>query len=527
MIFYCDIIDIYHRKGSIVMKGKSSVKLIAAALALVICLVPVLTVFSAAKAPVKVPTINVHGLMASDVYVDADDPDSDVVWPPSTDAILNAVKDALPGIAKFAVTRNWEAFGVDITNVVNPLFEPAACNPDGTPVGNSGVRFTYPSPEEINKIISDDDEINFRYDWRIDPIVVAGQLNDFIDYVLECSGSETVKITCHSLGGLITDTYLTVYGDDKVSALCMNSTAVLGETYTGELLTGQIIFDPDALQYFLSFVFDPLEYTELLDSVVEILKQAGLLDFVTDFANTLVEHDLLQVSRDCLLPLFGSWPSIWAMVNDDAIDAAEHYVFDIAYEGQDFSGLQNTIHAYNERIRPYRIDTLKNYNEKASLYIVSRYGYPSIPLTPSALSVSDGVIDTKYTSYGATVAPYGSTLPESTVAGVAPEYISPDKTVDASTCLFPEQTWFIKGMQHAKNYDALCDMMTTLLNYDGQATVDTFEEYPRFTVYDYATDIISPDPGPSPALSLPEKLIVIVKELVTLIVNLVSGLINR
>lgn len=501
-------------------------KLIALTLALVLCLVPMFTVLSGAKAAAKVPTINIHGLMASDVYEDPDDPDSESVWPPSADDILGAVVKALPGIARFAATGDWETFGVDVTNAVNPLFAPAACNPDGTPVGNSGVRFVYPSPEEIRKSVANEKEIRFQYDWRIDPIVVAGQLNDFIDYVLECSGSKTVKITCHSLGGLVTDTYMTLYGYKKVSALCMNSTAVLGETYTGELLTGKIIFDPDALEYFLGFLFDQTECTELLNSIAEILNKAGLLDVLTGFANKLVEHDLLQVSRDCLLPVFGSWPSIWAMVTDDAIDEAERYAFDIVYEGQDYSAIRETIHNYNEKVRPYRLDTLKNFNENGSLYIICRYGYPSIPLTPSFLSVSDGVIDAKNTSYGATIAPYGETLSDSYLASADPEYISPDKTVDASTCLFPEQTWFIRGMQHATNYDSLCDMMTVLLNYDGQATVDTFKEYPRFTVYDYATDVISPD-QPEPELTLPERLVVIVKEIITLIVNLVSKIAEK
>ena len=38
-------------------------------------------------------------------------------------------------------------------------------------------------------------------------------------------------------------------------------------------------------------------------------------------------------------------------------------------------------------------------------------------------------------------------------------------------------------------------MMNLLLAQDEQATVNTFQQYPRFLVYDAATDTLSPDTG--------------------------------
>ena len=39
-------------------------------------------------------------------------------------------------------------------------------------------------------------------------------------------------------------------------------------------------------------------------------------------------------------------------------------------------------------------------------------------------------------------------------------------------------------MKHGSDDAALKNMMRKFMKYDGQATVETFEEYPRFTIFD-------------------------------------------
>ena len=122
--------------------------------------------------------------------------------------------------------------------------------------------------------------------------------------------------------------------------------------------------------------------------------------------------------------------------------------------------------------------------------LFSRYGYSSIPIVPSYTRLTDSVIDTKYSSFGATTAEYGSKLSDADIAGKDPAYISPDRMI-ASTCLFPEQTWFFKDFPHSTNAP-LDDMIETLLYTDFQATVDTYEEYPRFMQFNRETKTVSP-----------------------------------
>lgn len=505
------------------MKKKISFKISAIVLALVICLVPMLTVLANASGEESVPIIDIHGLMASDIYVDPNDPDSELAWPPSTDSILNAVKTVLPSIAQLAVTKDWKPFGDSIVAATTEMFKPIYCGEDGTVTNTSGVRFSYPAASSIKK----DSIVKFKYDWRIDPIEVAAQLNDFIDYVLKCSGSKTVKISCHSLGGVVTNTYLTLYGDSKVSGVCFNSTAIFGQRYIGDLMTGRIVLDSESLQEFLSYAFDYNEYRTLLNEIIAVVRAAGLMDVVIDLGNTIIDHLLEQASKEVLAPMFASWLSIWAMTSDKDIEEAEDFVFNTTYKDVDRSVLKAKIDRFNTDVRPYKAATLQKLNEDASVYVISRYGYCSIPITPSWRIDSDGVVDAQSTSFGATIALYGETLSDEYIANVDPKYISPDKIVDASTCMFPEQTWFIKNMQHANNPDSLEDMMYTFLRYDGQATVDTFPQYPRFNRYYSANDVIAPYTEADKPVTFVAKLQNMIREIITLIVSLVSKIASK
>lgn len=460
------------------MKKERTKGIIAAIMALLIFAVPMLSVIATAKDS-EVPRIWVHGFMSSQVYDDVSDPDSALSWPPTTEEITTAVKDSVPAFTELAITKDWDRFGKEMGEITNKLFSRAINNPDGSVKDGSGIRFEYPSKEKIKA----GGDIYFKYDWREDPIKIAGQLNDFINYVLEASGSDQVALTCHSFGGVVTITYFTLYGCDKVKSVVFNSTAVYGETYTGELMSGKLFFAGEALQNYLFYAFQGNEYENLINAAIKAVHDTGLMDLLSKGLNGLSERIQNEVCRQAVVPLFGGWLAVWSMVPDEYLDDATDFVFNTVYGNSetDYSGLRAKIENYNNLVRCKKTETLKKVNEKCNVYVITRYGYSSLPITPSAGNQGDGIIDVKYASFGATVSEYGKTL---TSTGSDTEFISPDKTVDASTCLFPEQTWFIKNMKHGDDEEALDDMMRAFMKYDGQATVETFEEYPRFTIFD-------------------------------------------
>lgn len=477
------------------MKKSLFAKVIAILMSLAIVFSPVISAFAQdleAGYEQDCPYIYVHGFMGSTIYCDASNPNSDVAWPPATDKILGAVEEALPSIGKLLFDGDYDKFCDTLLPLAKELLSDVMLSPNGEIENKSGIIWEYPEKETITP----ESTVNFIYDWRLDPCEIAKQLDKYIDYVLEASGCDKVVLEGHSLGGVILNTYSTLYGNSKIKTYIFNTTAVFGETYTGELMTGQICLEPDALVQYLDAVMDYNEKEKLLDGIFKLLNDFGIMDFACKLGNTLLENIFERTAKEILLPMFGGWLSIWAMVPNEMFDDAESYAFNYVYKDDptDRSILRAKINNFNEKVRAHKTETLNTINEECNLYVVSRCGYASIFLTPSYNNLSDTVIDTKYSSFGATCSQYGSTLSAEYLAERNEKYISPDKTVDASTCLFPDQTWFVRGLLHAEEgVDDMAKMFKALAYYDGQATIDTFEQYPQFLRYNKESDTISID----------------------------------
>ena len=466
-------------------------KFLALFLSLVLILTPVISLSASAAASVTrdIPMINVHGFIASDIYKDKDDPSQGYIWNWSQEEILDLIKKALPIIAKYFFLDDWDGMANAILPLVQDFFDGCINEPDGSAPGNTAVDFDYPAPETIKK----NSVVDFDYDWRLDPMDSAEKLNDFINYVLECAGTDQVTLTCHSLGGVVTTSYISMYGDSKLRSVCLNTTAIYGETYTGELLSGKMVLNDEAIKYYLEFAFDGMEYEKLLNGIVSVANGLGLLDFISKFGNVALERLSPVLLPEIVVPMFAGMPSIWAMVPDEYVDASRDYVFNVIYKDSeiDRSGLIEKLDNYDETVRAHKTETLKQLNDDANLYVFSRYGYSSIPIVPSYSNLSDSVIDTKYSSFGATTAEYNSKLTDEQLAAADPKHVSPDKMIDASTCMFPEQTWFFKNFPHATN-SPLEKIIQTLLYTPFQATVDTYDEYPQFMQYARETQTVLP-----------------------------------
>ena len=492
--FFVLILVYMNMEGSLLgMKLRFSVKLLSVIVAAALLITPLagLTAYARQRTLVQnFPLIEIPGFMASDIYEDKNDRNSKEIFPWSTDDILQTVKNCIPALMKFLVTKDYDALADTIIPEAKALLEPSFCNPDGTPVGDSGAYMAYPAEKDIHK----NSTLTFRYDWRIDPVEVAAELDAFINYVLKATNSTKVAVSCHSLGGLIALTYMSIYGTDKIYAAGLNTTAIFGESYTGQLFKGDINVAGDALVYYLQFALDQSDYDAIVGAVLDALQEAGIANAIANYANDIIEHIKERAISEVLFPMFSSWLSIWAMCPDEALEDAKDYMFSVADPNKDYSGLRKRIDNFSNVFRATRTEKLQELNEKARVVVISRYGYASIPLTSKWQNLTDGVIDAERNSFGATTALYGETLTDEQINGAAPEYISPDRTINAATCLFPEQTWFIKNYKHATNSDALDNMIFKLMyNPNGESTVDSYPEYPRFLQFRGFDESIQPD----------------------------------
>ena len=69
---------------------------------------------------------------------------------------------------------------------------------------------------------------------------------------------------------------------------------------------------------------------------------------------------------------------------------------------------------------------------------------------------------------------------------------------DASTCAFPEYTWFIKGCEHSTFAASIDKLSIAICNSEDEMSVDSDPNYPQFMKYDQTTGAIAPlTDGPS------------------------------
>ncbi len=426
------------------------------------------------------PYIYIHGFVGNTIYDNPTSPDAKALFPPEADDIVKTVERCTPALGAYLINKNSKALASAIIPELLNLFGDFIPDKDGNVKSTSGVKFKYPPKSAITKTSS----LKFEYDWRIDPMESAEQLNDFIDYVLDASGCNKVGIMAHSCGGIIALSYVSKYGTDKIQGIVMNSTAIYGETYTGELMTGEMKIDLDAVKAFMRYALNENEYDEAISGIIDVLADSGFLDFVERFGNNFIADMYDDIMGSVIFPMFAYMPTIWAMIPDEYLADAFDFVFngDFTDKSCDYSVLKAKIANYNSAVRENREDMLYDLENNGHFGVYARYGFSSIPLTSSWKNLSDGIIDTKFASFGATTAEYGKTLPAEYTASVDAKYISPDKTVDASTCMFPEKTWYVKNFGHTIS-TLLPELTYAILYADKEVTVDTYEDYPRFIIY--------------------------------------------
>ena len=98
-------------------------------------------------------------------------------------------------------------------------------------------------------------------------------------------------------------------------------------------------------------------------------------------------------------------------------------------------------------------------------------------------------------SFGATTSTLYETLSDEYIAERTElgygKYISPDKQIDASTCLFTDYTWFVKGCAHGFYSTNERDLILRTIDADRQLTVNDFP-WTQFIVFSYDTVAFAP-----------------------------------
>ena len=438
------------------------------------------------------PFIMIRGMDLQGVYVDVGtENERPAMGEITVGGVLGTLaKATFKGLAECSMDS---ALGT-VLDYVRNIFEYYSFDYNGQPVYNTGMK-EYPlsmdnytdfdygkSNNELGIIRTATENYGgkyvyyLNYDWRLNPLDVADMINDYVERACRETGSDKVNIVCASMGGVMTVAYLSKYSYERVNKCVFLSSTFCGTYVTSDLLQGKVRVGGTELR---NFAYTYLGENKILTPVLKLLDVVGIWDSVAGLLNGFINNNKDIIYDKVLRDVFGNMPSLWALVLPEDYEACKEFMFsgkEVEYAG--IIGIADELQAMMAK----RDDLLRTaVADGMEICVVANYGRQVIPVYDRSSQNGDGTLETQLVSGGAVVAPIGETLGDDYVCS-NPEYLSPSREIDASTCLFPEYTWFVKGAPHVScNYGTdYCDFLFWLVDYDGQPTVHSNAKYPQF-----------------------------------------------
>lgn len=486
---------------------KKFVSVLLSVLMLMTIAVPGMNVLAAEKQV----TVYIEGYGHS-LYADNNNPtEENRIFPTESilEPLMGIFNDLTKDLVNGLVTGDYTEYCDRIYNAIAPAYADVKLDKNGEASDGSGFgdnmltkRYSTPNYVDGNNI-----KVTFEYDWRLSVEHNAAILEQFIDRVCREQGVKKVNLLGRCLGGNIVSAYLQNGKNlDKINNVVMLIASTEGVDFIGALFSGKIKLDAECVDnwanFFLEeegFIEDPA-MNDFVTSLISFVNQIRVLGFGLDFVQTILDEVKENVLARTVRDTYGSFPSFWAMVSDEYFDDAINFIFSTPELKTEYAGLIEKAKSYHDNVQVNaraRMTELKGQGK--DFLIISKYNYANFPLSKDAAAQSDGTALTTATSFGAYCAPHEKTLSKSYIDSMSEEskkYLSPDNMIDASSCLFPDTTWFIKNCYH-NNFPASMDrLIVRFYSTDGMNVFIDTETYPQFVDYSKETGEITPVEGP-------------------------------
>ena len=418
-------------------------------------------------------------------------------------------KTLLPAMAKGLATDDWDDLYAGLETEIGKIFANSLLDENGNVTNGSGLSQSRKEQMENKRNNSQKGDKGyfawndywFHYDWRLDPMETADEFNSFVKDIKRTTGCDKVGIAATCLGTNVVMAYVAKYGAKDIQGIAMDGSVVGGAEILSEIICAKFDVDPPAVVRILRDVegLGMFSIDEFLMETIDLLVQTGLVEGVISTTENIFYDKLVEgVTSAFALSTFYTWPNYWACVSPEDYEDAKYYVF--GEEGSEkrikYAGLIDKLDNYDREVRqrvPELLQKIKD--DGANLGVISKYGFQMIPVCTATDAISDQFASVKRSSFGATTSTVYETLSDEYIAQRIAEgkgeYISPDKLIDASTCLYPENTWFIKGSSHSNWTSYELKIMYDVASAEKQLTVNDFP-YGRFMVYDTKADMLAP-----------------------------------
>lgn len=513
-------------------------KIISLILAMVMIFVVATPVFASADDN-EYPIIYLSGF-GSAIYSDNKPNPETQIYPLNMD-IANVLKDNIGGILKELpggfVTGNWDVYCDRIYDAFSPMFEDIKLDNNGEATNGSGNAI-----DVMTKSIPIKSsgyglwDYQFNYDWRLSPMIVVDNLKNYIDRVKVVTGEEKVSLVGRCLGGNVICSYLAKHNDHakaNIDSVMLFTPSTLGLDFFGELFSGKAVFKPNDVDNFVGFaleqweVFDDPASRAFVEAIISLSNELNSLDGGLKLFQKAFDNIKDNILPRCIRASFGTFSSFWAMVPIKYYEAAKAYVFGGLED--EYSGLIAKMDDYYYNCQVKIVDILKDLETSGiGIGIIGKYNIPNLPVYESASQQGDLMSDVHNATLGATCADYGKVLTQEYIDSVEDKrFVSPDKIVDASTCLFPEKTWFFKDLYHNYFPETVDPLIMKFITSNGEMTVFDDPAWPQYMHCEPKTYKITPmvsyeEPGPD--FGTFERFIAVVKEYFSASINFIVAL---
>lgn len=485
-------------------------KVFTKALSVVLSIVIVLSSFAALSSVgfateepdgTNIPVIYVPGKGAT-LRQMQEDGSSKVVFPVTIpEGFIEATVSENIGIfAKAVLTQQWEEFGDVLADALSEIY--GVLNLDEHGKTQNGVYLEWSwtkaslNPNTVNGKYPTQ-RYTFLYDWRLDPYENAEILRRYIEDVREVTGADKVAMVGRCLGATVSMAYMEKYDAEYISDFVLYSSALDGATQCSKAFAGEFELDPDGIERFVYDykLTDDTATNQLIQSFVTVFNKTYGLDITCAAVNNVLQKKYLELMPKALMSTYATFPGYWSMVNERDYDRAKEVCF-YAADKEKYSDFIAMLDNYHYNVQMKSDELLLDYSERGiDVSNITKYGYQTIPITSEADMISDVRCSVTDSSKGATTATilegFDDAYIEQAKLNGTDKYISPDRLIDASTCVMPETTWFINQLPHRDFPAVINKLIDKIINNDGY-TINSDEAYPQYLLYTSGEETLTP-----------------------------------
>ncbi len=413
------------------------------------------------------------------------------------------VNDLLVPLTRSLINQKDAGLSEGVYNTVKDLFKLQSSNKRGEPMYNlqtisyetsvAGMSqddrdyfYRMIPMQSITAEVGEDNLYLYAFPLIGDPMESAAGLNDYIQMIKEQKGVDKVNIVTISLGGTILTAYLDLYKDTGYPDVnmvvnvvsCLHGTDIMGDFY----LRQWNLEDEFFFHEYIPLIFEESEgystYGHLINVAIKIFPKQVVYAILTAAVDGILDTLMLNC------------PQFWSMIPTDRFDDAKAK-YSFIWEDPSYAVLAKKIDRFHtaavnldDNLVTLRTNSVNNalvHNLCGYGLDYGKYDYNFFAAMASCkVTNSDAIIDIDSTSLGATYAKAGTILDDEILFRDG-AIISPDGSIDASTCLFPNNVWFFQGQHHeVGRNDVVIKLVGKLISNQIKSTADMADAYPQF-----------------------------------------------